>query len=62
MILIKPSLKLRKGIFIVRGVIIIMGHNVVNPRYTLVSIMHFHTLMEEGPSVRNIKTVRLLSF
>ena len=34
------------------------GHNIVNFRCTLTSITHFHTLMEEGPRIRNTKAVR----
>ena len=36
-----------------------VSHNIINPRCTLTSTTHFHTLMEEGPSVRNTKTVKL---
>ena len=35
------------------------GHNIINSHYTLTSTAHFHTLIEEGPRIRNIKTVRL---
>ena len=35
------------------------GHNTINSRYTLTSITHFYTLMEEGPRIRNIEAVRL---
>ena len=35
------------------------GHNIVNPRYTLTSIVHSHTLIKEGPRIKNIKAVRL---
>ena len=37
------------------------GYNAVNPRCALTSTMHFYTLMEEGPSVRNIEATWLLS-
>ena len=36
------------------------GHNTINPRYTLTSTAHSHTLIKEGPCIRNTKAVRLL--
>ena len=35
------------------------GHNIINFRYTLTSIMYFYTLMEEGPRIRNIEVIKL---
>ena len=36
------------------------GHNTINPRCAFTSITHSHTLIEEGPRMRNTKAVRLL--
>ena len=36
------------------------GHNTINPRYTLTSTAHSHTLIKEGPRIRNTETARLL--
>ena len=36
------------------------GHNTINPRYTLTSTAHFHTLIKKGPRIKNTKTARLL--
>ena len=36
------------------------GHNTINPRYALTSIVHSHTLIKEGPRIRNTKTAKLL--
>ena len=35
------------------------GHNTINSRYILISIIHFYTLMEKGPRIKNTKAVRL---
>ena len=35
------------------------GHNIINSRDIFISTAHFYTLMEKGPRIRNIKTVRL---
>ena len=35
------------------------GHNIVNPRYALISTAHSYTLIKEGPRMRNTETVRL---
>ena len=37
------------------------GHNIINTRYTFTSTAHPYTLMEKGPSVQNIETVRFFS-
>ena len=37
------------------------GHNVINPRCTLTSIMHFYTFIKKGLRVQNIETIWLLS-
>ena len=34
------------------------GHNIVNSRYTFISIVYFYTFIEEGPRIRNTKAVR----
>ena len=60
-IFIKLLPKLRRGIYVIGGMFIVAGHNVINPRYTFTNIMYFYTFMEEGPSVRNIKTIWFLS-
>ena len=36
------------------------GYNIINPRYTLTSIMHFYTFIKKGPRIKNTKAVRFL--
>ena len=36
------------------------GHNIINSYCTFISTAHSYTLIEEGPRMRNIKTVRFL--
>ena len=36
------------------------GYNIVNIRCTLVSIAHFKTLIEKGPSMQNAETIWFL--
>ena len=46
--------------YVIKGIFIMAGHNIINPRYTLTNITHLHTLIKEGPRIKNIKAVRLL--
>ena len=36
------------------------GHNIVNPRCAFMSTVHSHTLIKEGPRIRNTEAARLL--
>ena len=47
--------------YVIGGIFVMAGHNIINSHCALTSIMHFYTLMEEGPCIRNTEAVRLLS-
>ena len=32
--------------------------NIINPRYTLISITHLYTFIKKGPRIKNIKIAR----
>ena len=58
-ILVWPSPRLRRSIYVIGGMFVVAGHNTVDPRCALTSIAHSHTLIEEGPRMRNTEAVRL---
>ena len=60
-ILVKLSPKLRRGTYVVGGMTVVAGHNAVDLRCALASTAHSHTLMKEGPRMRNTEAAWLLS-
>ena len=60
-IFIKLLPKLKKGIYVLGGIIVMAGHNVINPHYIFASITHSYTFIKKGPRIRNTKAVWLFS-
>ena len=46
--------------YVIEGIFVVAGHNIVDPRCALTNITYPYTLIKEGLCMRNIEAVRFL--